>query len=219
MRALGINQDFAPVADVVRTRTGIIGDRSFGPDPRIDGRDAAAGASGLQAAGVLATLKHWPGHGSTSTDSHAALAVIRENRDQWRAVDRAAFAAASGTAGAVMIGHLALPALDPTGAPASLSPALVSGQLRNGLGYRGLTITDSLAMQPMRAAGSPGAVAIRALQAGDEMLLETPDLPQAEQAVLQAIRNDKSLHTIVESAVAHLLEIKTQLQRPARDHC
>ncbi len=157
LRSLGINQDFAPVADVVRTHTGVIGDRSFGPDPTLDGRDASASAAGLQAAGVLATLKHWPGHGSTSTDSHAALAVIRETAQQWHDIDRAAFAAATATAAAVMIGHLALPAIDPSGLPATLSPVLVTGQLRHGLGYRGLTVTDSLGPRVGIAFGGGGA--------------------------------------------------------------
>ena len=219
LRALGINQDFAPIADVVRTRTGFIGDRSFGPDPVLDGRDAAAAATGLQAAGVLATLKHWPGHSSTSTDSHAALAVIHETAQQWRDIDRAAFAAATSTAGAVMIGHLALPAIDPSGLPATLSPALVTGQLRHGLGYRGLTVTDSLAMEPMRAAGTPGSIAIQALRAGDEMLLETPDLPQAEQAVLTAITHDPGLRQLLQAAAAHLIATKQQLRVAPADHC
>jgi len=219
LRALGINQDFAPVADVVRTRTGVIGDRSFGPDPVLDGRDAAVAAAGLQAAGVLATLKHWPGHGSTSTDSHAALAVLRETAQQWHDIDRAAFAAATSTAGAVMIGHLALPAIDPSGLPATLSPVLVTGQLRHGLGYRGLTVTDSLAMEPMKAAGTPGSVAIQALRAGDEMLLETPDLPQAEQAVLTALTHDPGLRQLLRATAAHLIAIKQQLRVAPADHC
>ena len=219
LSALGINQDFAPVADVVRTRTGVIGDRSFGPDAVLDGTDTAAAASGLQAAGVLATLKHWPGHGSTSTDSHAALAVIHESAQQWHDIDRAAFAAAADSAGAIMIGHLALPAIDPSGSPATLSPLLVNDQLRRGLHYQGLTVTDSLAMQPMQAAGTPGVVAIKALRAGDEMLLESPDVPQAETAVLTAFRTDPSLRAVIEVAAAHLLQIKSQITRPPQTRC
>lgn len=219
LSALGINQDFAPVADVVRTRTGVIGDRSFGPDAVLDGTDTAAAASGLQAAGVLATLKHWPGHGSTSTDSHAALAVIHESAQQWHDIDRAAFAAAADSAGAIMIGHLALPAIDPSGSPATLSPLLVNDQLRRGMHYQGLTVTDSLAMQPMQAAGTPGVVAIKALRAGDEMLLESPDVPQAETAVLTAFRTDPSLRAVIEVAAAHLLQIKSQITRPPQTRC
>jgi beta-N-acetylhexosaminidase len=219
LRALGVNQDFAPVADVVRTRTGVIGDRSFGPDPSLDATDVQQAVAGLQAAGVLATLKHWPGHGSTATDSHAALAVIRESARQWRAVDRVPFQAAASTAAAIMVGHLALPALDPSGRPATLSPLLVNGQLRDALGYRGLTVTDSLYMQPMQATGSPGQVALRALAAGMDLLLESPDVPAAEQQVLGALRSSPAVRTQVVAAVQHILAAKQRTQRAPHGHC
>lgn len=209
LRALGVTQDFAPDADVVRTRTGVIGDRSFGPDPALDARDVAAAVSGLQDAGVAATLKHWPGHGSTSTDSHAALAVITESATTWRAVDRAAFVPALRDAAAVMVGHLALPALDPSGQPASLSPALVNGQLRARMGYQGLVVTDSLWMEPVRAAGTPGDVALRALGAGDDVLLESPDVPAAFNAVLTRVRSDKHIHAEVTAAVRRIIFAKS----------
>jgi beta-N-acetylhexosaminidase len=83
--ALGINQDYAPVGDVIRTTGGVIGNRSFGPDPKVDARDVDAAVTGLQDAGVLATLKHWPGHGSTNTDSHTALPVVSESLQVWGA--------------------------------------------------------------------------------------------------------------------------------------
>ena len=206
--ALGVNQNFAPVADVAATRTGVIGDRSFGSDPVVDAAATAAAAAGLQAAGVLVTLKHWPGHGSTSTDSHAALAVIRQTAQQWHDIDRLTFAAAAGSAGAIMVGHLALPALDPSGRPASLSPVLVDKLLRGGLHYQGLIITDSLAMQPMQAAGTPGVVALQALLAGNDMLLESPDLPQAESALLSALKRDPAIRAVVRAAVGRILTAK-----------
>ena len=217
LRALGVNQDFAPVADVVRTRTGVIGDRSFGPAPTQDGRDVVAAVAGLQAAGVLATLKHWPGHGSTSTDSHAALAVIHESAQLWHDIDRAPFAAAAPSAAAIMVGHLALPAIDGSGLPATLSPELVNGQLRGVLGYRGLTFTDSLAMEPMRAAGTPGAVAVRALRAGDDVLLESPDLPQSEAEVLALVRQDSGFRALVQAAVGRILAAKDRVTSPRPD--
>ena len=203
LRDVGVNQDFAPVADVVRTATGVIGDRSFGPDPAVDGADVASAVAGLQQAGVLATLKHWPGHGSTATDSHAALAVITESAATWRSVDRAAFAGAP-QAAAVMVGHLALPALDPSGLPATLSGELVDGQLRQGLGFTGLVVTDSLWMQPMRAAGTPAQVALRALAAGSDLLLETPDLHGAYAAVLAAVQADPEVRAQVSAAAARV---------------
>jgi len=218
LRRLGVNQDYAPVADVIRADGGVIGDRSFGPDPQLDSRDVSAAVAGLQDAGVLATLKHWPGHGSTSTDSHSALAVISETASQWQSVDRPPFAAAAATAASIMVGHLALPALDPSNTPATLSPVLVTQTLRQGLGYHGLVLTDSLGMQPMLEAGSPGAVARRAVQAGDDMLVMSPDLPAAYRDVLALLRANSAFRSQVRTAATHVLAAKaTVIAGPKND--
>ncbi|MFL6162364.1 MAG: glycoside hydrolase family 3 N-terminal domain-containing protein [Jatrophihabitantaceae bacterium] len=211
LRALGVNQDYAPVADVVRATGGVIGDRSFGPDPATDSRDVRAAVTGLQDAGVLATLKHWPGHGSTPVDSHESLPVLTESAAQWRAIDRPPFQAATDLAGSIMVGHLALPALDPSGQPATLSPALVTGQLRQGLGYRGLVLTDSLWMAPMWQAGTPAQVAVRAIRAGVDMLLMSPDVPGASGAVLTRLRSDRTFRVEVQAAVQRILAAKARL--------
>lgn len=213
LRALGVNQDFAPVADVVRTSTGVIGDRSFGPDPQLDARDVKAAVSGLQRGGVLATLKHWPGHGSTSTDSHAALAVVTESAATWRSVDRVPFARSASTAAAIMVGHLAVPALDPSRRPATFSPVLDRRLLRQGLGFRGLVVTDSLWMEPARQQGPPGPMAIRALRAGNDLLLEPPALPASFRAVLGAVREHPGVRELVRAAVAHVLAAKARAVR------
>jgi beta-N-acetylhexosaminidase len=214
LRQLGVNQDLAPDADVVRTATGVIGDRSFGPDPTLDARDVVAAVTGLQQGGVLATLKHWPGHGSTSTDSHIALAVIRESAAQWKAVDRPPFQAGAIVAASVMVGHLAFPALDPSGAPATLSPRLVASALRRDLGYQGLVVTDSLWMAPVRKAGTPGYIAGLALMAGDDMLLMSPDVPAAYKQILARIGSDHSFRTTVQASVRRILAAKARLQAP-----
>lgn len=208
LRDLGVTMDLAPVADVVRGPGGVIADRSFGADPAATARDVAAAVTGLRQAGVVATLKHWPGHGGTPTDSHGGLAVLPQDAGQWRAVDRPPFAAALPDAAAVMVGHLALPALDPSGAPATLSPVLVAGELRRGLGFTGVVVTDSLWMAPMRAAGTPAEVALRALLAGGDLLLETPDLPAAWAALLTAVRQDPAVRAAVTAAAGRVLAAK-----------
>jgi beta-N-acetylhexosaminidase len=208
--ALGVNQDFAPVADVVTTSGGVIGDRSFGADPQLDARDVVAAVRGLQAAGVLATLKHWPGHGSTATDSHAALAVIRESAATWRGLDRVPFAAAAHLAAGIMVGHLALPALDPSGRPATFSGTLDRRLLRDDLGFHGLVVTDSLWMEPARAEGSPGQVALRALRAGNDVLLEPPSLPASYRAVLDAVEHRPAARRLVQEAVTRILAAKAR---------
>lgn len=216
LRRLGVNQDLAPVADVVRTATGVIGDRSFGPNPALDARDVAAATTGLQQAGVLATLKHWPGHGSTSTDSHIALAVIHESAAQWRALDRPPFQVGTRTGASVMVGHLAFPALDPSGTPATLSTELVGVALRRDLGYDGLVLTDSLWMAPVRKAGAPGQIARLALKAGDDILLMSPDVPAAYNEVLSLVRSDRVFRTTVQSSVRRILAAKAKLKtRPS----
>jgi beta-N-acetylhexosaminidase len=214
LRRLGVNQDFAPVADVVRTSTGVIGDRSFGPDPTVDSRDIVAAVTGLQQAGVLATLKHWPGHGSTSTDSHSALAVIDESLPTWQAIDRQPFLAGAPIAASVMVGYLAFPSLDPSGAPAVLSTKLVNGALRGDLHYRGLVVTDSLWMEPAMAAGTPGQVARLALAAGDDMLLMSPDVPAAYRDALALVHSDQRFRATVRAAVSRILAAKARLKTP-----
>lgn len=212
LRALGVNEDFAPDADVVTTSAGVIGDRSFGPDPSLDASDVAAAVAGLQRAGVLATLKHWPGHGSTSTDSHASLAVVHRSDAEWRRIDRVPFARAASTAAGVMVGHLALPALDPSGRAATFSPVLTAGALRRGLGYDGLIVSDSLWMEPARAAGTPGQVAVKALRAGIDVQLEPPDLPDSFRSVLAAVRHDPAVRDLVRNAAGHVLAAKARVQ-------
>lgn len=220
LRALGLNQDFAPVADVVTTTAGVIGDRSFGPDPGLDAADVTAAVAGLQGAGVLATLKHWPGHGSTATDSHAELAVIGEDRATWRRLDRVPFAAAAPTAAGIMVGHLAFPAVDPKGRAATFSPVLTRRLLRAGLGFHGLVVTDSLWMAPARAAGTPGQVALAAVHAGNDLLLEPPDLPASYLAVVRAIRHISAVRGEVRQAVRHVLAAKARtLHPPAPSPC
>jgi beta-N-acetylhexosaminidase len=214
LRALGVNQDFAPDADVVTTAAGVIGDRSFGPDPVLDATLVRAAVNGLQGAGVLATLKHWPGHGSTDSDSHANLAVIRQSAAAWRAQDRVPFAGSAPVAAGTMVGHLALPAVDPSGRAATFSPTLVSGLLRDQLGYRGLIISDSLFMAPARAAGTSAQVALLALRAGIDLQLEPVSLPGSAGALLTAMGTDPTARTLIQAAAGRVLAAKAKLDRP-----
>jgi beta-N-acetylhexosaminidase len=218
LRALGVNQDFAPDADVVTTSTGVIGDRSFGPEPLLDATDVQAAVTGLQDAGVLATLKHWPGHGSTTTDSHARLAVIYQSALTWKSHDRVPFANSAPIAAAIMVGHLAFPAMDPTGRAATFSPKLVADLLRGQLGYAGLIITDSLWMAPARAPGSPAQVALLALAAGNDMLLEPPDLAAFQAALQNALRTDPTQRARIQAAARRVLAAKEKLHRPLVSH-
>jgi beta-N-acetylhexosaminidase len=183
---LGINLDLAPCADVLAADgSPVVGTRSFGPDPQLVARHAAAAVTGLQSAGVAACAKHFPGHGTTAEDSHRSLATVRGRLADVRRRDLPPFTAAiaAGTM-AVMPGHLRVPEL--TGAlPASLSPAAVTGLLRGELGFGGTVICDALEMKAVsRAFGIPGA-AVLAVTAGVDLLCLGRD---SDEAVYQAVR-------------------------------
>jgi beta-N-acetylhexosaminidase len=147
-RALGVHVNFAPVADVNNNpRNPVINIRSFGEDPSRVGALAGAWTRGLQQAGMIATLKHFPGHGDTSVDSHLGLPLIEHPRERLEAIELAPFKAAIATgAGAIMTAHIELPALDSSKGPATLSQPVVTGLLRERLRFDGLIFTDSMLM-------------------------------------------------------------------------
>lgn len=170
---LGVSVDFAPVADcALNAENTVIGTRSYGSDPLFVSRFAGAFARGLETGGVAAALKHFPGHGSTAVDSHLALPHVRVDEATFRARDLLPFAAAiSGDAAQiVMAGHLVVEAFDPR-RPASLSPRILTGLLRDELGFTGVACTDCLQMDAI--AREPGTVAgaVAALAAGADLLL------------------------------------------------
>jgi beta-N-acetylhexosaminidase len=215
LRALGVNQDFAPDADVLRVDSSVIGSRSFGSDPQLVATDVQAASAGLRAAGVLPTLKHWPGHGGVSADSHETLPVLSQSLASWAAVDRLPFAAARDAESAVMVGHLAFPAADPSGLPATISAKLVQELLRDRLGFTGLVLTDSLEMHPVSDRAGPADIAERAIRSGEDMLLMSPDVPAAEGTLLARMKHDRSFRATVAGAVQRILAAKTFLTHPA----
>jgi beta-N-acetylhexosaminidase len=178
LAAMGINVDYAPSCDVnLNPANPVIGVRSFGEDPALVGDLAAAMVAGLQGAGVAATAKHFPGHGDTLSDSHDGVPVVQHTADELRRVDLPPFAAAI-AAGArlVMTGHLAVPALDGhSDRPATLSPQILQGLLRAELGFQGLVISDAMDMRAIRQGDPLGEDALRAAQAGIDLLLVTAD--------------------------------------------
>jgi len=172
LAALGVTADLAPVLDVTGARgDGVIGDRSFGADPATVSRAAVAFMRGLAAGGVATVGKHFPGHGATAVDSHQRLPVVASSRARLRARDLVPFRAAI-RAGldAVMVGHLLVQAVDPA-TPATLSPAVVGGLLRDDLGFGGLVVSDALEMGALASTMSLPVAAERALAAGVDQLV------------------------------------------------
>lgn len=187
LAALGITLNFAPVLDVdTRRDNPIIGDRAFGPTPEACASFGVAWIRGLQSAGVLATAKHFPGHGDTSRDSHLELPVVDHPRDRLEAVELAPFraAAAAGVA-AMMTAHVVYPALDPR-RPATLSP-VVCTDLRRAVGFDGVLVTDDLEMQAIAAHGAIEEAAVEAIGAGCDLTLVCHDF-DAQERVFEALR-------------------------------
>jgi beta-N-acetylhexosaminidase len=172
LAALGVTADLAPVLDVTGARwDGVIGDRSFGSDPTTAGRAAVAFLRGLAAGGVAPVGKHFPGHGATTVDSHQRLPVVPASMARLHAHDLAPFRAAirSGL-NAVMVGHLVVRAVDP-GVPATLSPAVVDGLLRQRMGFGGLVVSDALEMGAIATTVTIPVAAERAVKAGVDQLV------------------------------------------------
>ena len=172
LAALGITADLAPVLDVTGARwDGIIGDRSFGADPATAGRAAVAFMRGLSAGGVAPVGKHFPGHGATTVDSHRRLPVVEASMARLNARDLVPFRAAirSGL-DAVMVGHLLVRAVDPR-TPATLSPAVVGGLLRERMGFGGLVVSDALEMGAIAGTVPLPVAAERAVAAGVDQLV------------------------------------------------
>jgi beta-N-acetylhexosaminidase len=181
LRSVGINVNFAPVADVnANPANPVIADRAFGSDPQAVARHVVAFVEGHQAAGVAAVVKHFPGHGDTDRDTHLGLATLEKPLEALEALELPPFRAAirSGVAG-VMSFHGLVPAID-TEHPATLSPAAMTGLLRETLGFDGVTFTDALSMKAIRGHYSPAEAAVRAAAAGVDMPLHTGPLDEHE---------------------------------------
>ncbi|MGO4630754.1 glycoside hydrolase family 3 protein [Streptomyces sp. 2RAF24] len=213
LAALGIRQDYAPVADVnVNPANPVIGVRSLGADPEAVAGLVAAQVKGAQRAGIAATAKHFPGHGDTAVDSHNGLPVITHTAEQWAAVDAPPFRAAI-RAGieSIMTAHIVVPALDPSGDPATLSRPILTGILRERLGFDGVVVTDSLSMEGVRTKYGDERVPVLALKAGADQLLNPPELAVAWNAVLKAVRDGELTEARLDESILRILRLKARV--------
>jgi beta-N-acetylhexosaminidase len=204
----GVNTDFAPVVD-----TGFgaaIGNRSYGDDPELVARMGRAAIRGFEDAGVVSAAKHFPNHGAANSDSHVSLPVVRHDAQTLRSYDLPPFEAAI-DAGVpmVMVGHLVYPAIDPDH-PASLSADAMS-MLRGDLGFKGVVVTDDLAMQGATGGRPPARAAVDAVEAGADLLLISSVPGQqadAYDAVVEAVESGEIPRSPIEKSVTRLLELK-----------
>ncbi|ANP55202.1 beta-N-acetylhexosaminidase [Streptomyces griseochromogenes] len=220
LRAMGINQDYSPDADVnVNPANPVIGVRSFGADPHAVAGLVEAEVKGYQSARVAATAKHFPGHGDTAVDSHTGLPVITHSRELWESLDAVPFRAAIAAGiDAIMTAHIQFPALDDSGDPATLSHPIVTGILRGELGYDGVVVTDSLGMEGVRTKYGDNRVPVLALKAGVDQLLNPPSLDVAWHAVLQAVQIGELTEARLDESILRILRLKARLGLLDRAH-
>jgi beta-N-acetylhexosaminidase len=215
-RALGVHWVFYPVADVNNNPDNpIINIRSFGEDPQSVARHVRAfieGAHSAPTARVLTTAKHFPGHGDTSVDTHLNLASIPGDRSRLETVELVPFRAAiEAGVDSIMTAHLAAPALGVTEVPATLAPEVLTGLLRKELGFQGIVVTDALDMGGIAKGFTTGEAAVKAIQAGADILLMPPEPEQAIQAVAAAVRSGKIARSRIDESLARVLAAKESL--------
>jgi beta-N-acetylhexosaminidase len=215
LRAVGINQDFAPDSDVNSNPANpVIGVRSFAGQPGLASQFVAAEVKGYQDSDratktVAATAKHFPGHGDAATDSHTGLPRIDRTEQAWRDIDVPPFKAAiKAGIDSIMTAHIQFPSLDPSLEPATLSKPIVTGKLRGELGYNGVVITDSLEMQGVREMHSDAEIPVLALKAGVDQLLMPVHLDVAINAVLAAVKSGDLPMWRIDQSVLRVLKLK-----------
>ncbi len=210
-REMGVHVNFAPVGDVnVNPNNPVINTRSFGENPQNVANKVIAYSKGLESQDVLSVTKHFPGHGDTNVDSHKALPILPFDRARLDSVELYPFKALiEAKLGGVMVGHLDVPTLGTkSGEPSSLSYSVVQKTLKDSLGFTGLVFTDALAM---KGAGSHGGVCLKAIQAGNDMLLTPPQIKRELNLVVEAVKKGVLQERIIEEKCKKILTYKYAL--------
>ncbi len=212
-RAMGVHVTFAPVMDVNNNpRNPIINFRAYSDDPQVVAGMGAAFIRGAQEHGIVACAKHYPGHGNTATDSHTSLPVIPGDRQALEAMELAPFKAAI-EAGVkmIMVGHIAVPGLDPSNRAASQSPLITENLLRGQFGFKGLIVTDGMEMRAITGASWSGEAAILAIEAGNDMVLLPPYVDPTIAAIEQAVLDGRISRQRIAQSVNRILRLKEDL--------
>lgn len=217
-RAIGVHIPFAPVLDVNNNfKNPIINIRSFGERPEDVALLGSAVVRGIEENGGVATGKHFPGHGDTGVDSHLSLPVIEADRARLDSVEFVPFRSAiqAGMRG-VMTAHIAVPALTGESVPSTLAPSVLTDLLRRELGFDGLIFTDALDMSAIDRLYGRGEASVRAIEAGADVLLMPPDVPEAIDAVVAAVEAGRLSEARIDASVIKLLRLKSELELPER---
>ena len=217
LRAMGFTMALAPVADVNTADNEIVGSRSFSSDHDEAARLVVASVEGYLAAGILPVIKHFPGHGSVQGDSHHDLPVQKKSVAQLQRSDLVPFVAAiKAGAPAIMTAHVAVPALEEA-LPASLSRNVVTGLLRESLGFRGLIVTDSQGMGPVYGTYGNAESAVRSLVAGNDLILNSPDAIKARRGIVRALASGRLPEARLVDAATRVVAARIYQRRIGRE--
>ncbi len=212
-RAIGVHVPFAPVLDVNNNpENPVINVRSFGEDPASVATLGASFVRGMQDHGAIATAKHFPGHGDTEVDSHLALPVIRVSRERMDSVELLPFRRAVDVGlGAVMTAHITVPEITGARTPATLAPAVLTELLRDEMGFGGLVVTDAMDMAAVDRMFDRGEAAVRALEAGADVILMPPDIGAARRGIVAAVESGRLSEERIDRSVLRILRAKEKL--------
>ena len=211
---LGLNVDFAPVADVLTNPASSIGPRAFSSDPAVVAGMVTACVAGLQQRGVSATVKHFPGHGDVAADSHTGAAVSARTLDELRSCEFVPFkAAVEGGVDFVMVGHISTPNAAADGVPATLSRTVITDWLRGELGFEGVVVSDAMNMGAITQYYGSADAAIAFILAGGDVVLHPDDFTAAYQGVLAAVNEGIVAREVLDAAVRRILRVKLSRNR------
>ncbi len=219
LAAVGVNLNYAPCADVnLNPQNPVVGVRSFGENPADVARLSAAQIQGIQAQGVAATAKHFPGHGDVTSDSHHGLPIVPHSLERLRAVEFPPFRfAIDADVKLIMTAHIGVPAIDgPDALPATLSTKILQGILRRELGFEGVIVTDAMNMQAIRQGDAIGEEAVRALSAGADLLLLVSNIDECElifKAIVGAVKSGGLDEQAITQSAQRVLALKEWLSR------
>jgi beta-N-acetylhexosaminidase len=209
LSSFGFNLDFAPVADIANVENSVMADRAYGRDAASASPFVVGMQTGLEDMGITSCLKHFPGIGSTTADTHEGLSVSERTAEEFRGEEFTVFQAGI-DAGAhmIMVGHIAAPALTGDNTPCSLSETVVTGILRQELGFDGVIITDAMDMGAISDYYDAGEASIMALKAGCDMILMPEDFEKAYNAVLQAVNENTISEERINDSLKRIYRIK-----------
>ena len=208
----GFNMDFAPVADVLTNdQNTVVKDRSFGSDAKLVSEMALQVSKGLNDEGIYSCFKHFPGHGATKDDTHEGFAFNNKTYDELAQCELIPFIdAINSGADFIMVGHFSLPNVTNDNTPASISSVIINDILKERLGYKGIVITDSLSMQALTDLYGPETVAVKAVNAGVDMLLMPQNFEQAYNAVLSAVKSGEISEERINESVRKIISVKME---------